>query len=413
MNFIDLFAGAGGLSEGFIQTGFNPVAHIEMKTEACFTLKTRLSYHFLKRQDKLSIYESYLKGELNRDELYSYIPKELLSTVHNVAISAQNINDIFLKIDSQIEYLKTTTGIQDQPIDIIVGGPPCQAYSLIGRHKINWENDDRLHLFVLYGEFLKKYDPKVFVFENVPGILSAKKGLYIKNLREYYDQLGYNVEFKVLNSENFGVIQKRRRVIIIGWKKDLNFEYPNFELLENGNSIADIFCDLPTLTPGESVNVGKYTAPPSEYLISSGIRTENNNFFTQHISRGHNENDLKIYKMAQDKWINEHERLKYNDIPKEWRTQNNLKSFLDRFKVVDPYGCSHTIVAHIAKDGHYYIHPFEVRSISIREAARIQSFSDNFFFEGSRTAIFTQIGNAVPPLMAQKIAFEIRNKLEN
>ena len=126
-----------------------------------------------------------------------------------------------------------------------------------------------------------------------------------------------------------------------------------------------------------------------------------------------NERDLKIYKVAIDKWLTKSERLKYPDLPKRLKTHKNESSFTDRYKVVDINGLSHTMVAHIAKDGHYYIYPDknQVRSLSVREAARIQSFPDNFYFEGGRTAAFKQIGNAVPPLMSNKIATKIAEQL--
>src|SRR5690606_9759598 len=158
---------------------------------------------------------------------------------------------------------------------------------------------------------------------------------------------------------------------------------------------------------------GKYRKQPSEYLkqfdLSNGV-----DFYTQHISRPHNSNDLKIYKIAIQKWEDENKRLKYTDITEKLRTQKNTDSFLDRFKVVDGKGISHTVVAHISKDGHYYIHPSinQCRSISVREAARIQSFPDNFFFEGSRTAAFSQIGNAVPPLLSLAIANGIKKQFQ-
>src|SRR6185436_4554924 len=127
----------------------------------------------------------------------------------------------------------------------------------------------------------------------------------------------------------------------------------------------------------------------------------------------HNERDLEIYAIAIDKWIHGKERLKYDKLPRRLQTHNKKDIFLDRFKVVDPAGHSHTVVAHIAKDGHYYIFPDlkQVRSISVREAARIQSFPDDYFFEGGRTAAFKQIGNAVPPLMAGSIAKKIKELL--
>ena len=146
----------------------------------------------------------------------------------------------------------------------------------------------------------------------------------------------------------------------------------------------------------------------NEYLKKTETRN-GIDYTTQHITRNHNDRDLEIYSIAIDKWLNDRQRLKYNDIPKKLQTHKNTEAFLDRYKVIDPTGHSHTVVAHIAKDGHYYIYPDlkQVRSISVREAARIQSFPDDYFFEGGRTAAFKQIGNAVPVNMAYAIGAQI------
>jgi len=145
-----------------------------------------------------------------------------------------------------------------------------------------------------------------------------------------------------------------------------------------------------------------------------GASALDNDILTWHITRPHIERDRQIYRLIINAWQNEHTRLKYTDLPEELCTHKNRTAFLDRFKVVarDLPVC-HTITAHLSKDGHYFIHPdfYQARSISVREAARIQSFPDNYFFEGSRTAAFTQIGNAVPPLMAMGIADAIRKIL--
>ena len=136
---------------------------------------------------------------------------------------------------------------------------------------------------------------------------------------------------------------------------------------------------------------------------------------TWHVARTHIERDRKIYREVIAAWFNEKKRIKYTDLPDELCTHRNRNAFLDRFKVVasDMPAC-HTMMAHISKDGHYFIHPDieQARSITVREAARIQSFPDDFYFEGSRTAAFTQIGNAVPPLMAKGIAEKIKEMLE-
>ncbi|MCX8744010.1 DNA cytosine methyltransferase [Snodgrassella sp. B3882] len=406
LTYVDLFAGAGGLSEGFIRNGFEPIIHVEMNVDACYTLKTRLAYHYLKNNNQLDIYASYLKAEISRADLYENLPIDLLDSILNLKIDDANLNYIYKQIDKNLKLRKF------KKVDLLIGGPPCQAYSLIGRHGIDWDNDERVKLYKLYGKILAKYKPSMFVFENVPGIISANKGEYFNDLRSYYDKLGYNVDYQILKAEEFGVLQSRRRVIIIGSLKSKKLVYPDFPKMIEKYTTADVFHDLEVLKPGDSISNGKYKKSASEYQKKYHVR-ENFDFYTQHITRPHNTNDLAIYKIVQDKWNNEKHRLKYNDLPKKLRTQNNISSFLDRFKVVDLNGLSHTLVAHIAKDGHYYIHPTQTRSISVREAARLQSFPDNYFFEGSRTAAFTQIGNAVPPLMSQVLAKTIKEILIN
>ena len=150
----------------------------------------------------------------------------------------------------------------------------------------------------------------------------------------------------------------------------------------------------------------------SFYLLKSKIRV-GDELLTQHITRPLNPSDALRYKFAVEQFLNNGKRISYLDFPEEYQTMNNKESFLDRFKVVNRFGKSHTVVAHIAKDGHYYIYPYlnTIRSISVREAARLQSFPDNFYFEGSRSAIFKQIGNAVPPLLAEAIAKGIKEML--
>ena len=193
----------------------------------------------------------------------------------------------------------------------------------------------------------------------------------------------------------------------------MNLKYPEFHLTENNFQILkDLFSDLRPLKNGQgTLNAVEYFKPATEYLRQTNIRT-NLDFVTQHIARPHNENDLEIYQIAIEKW-NNGDRLDYAELPKRLIKHSNTDAFVNRFQVVNGKGISHTVVAHIAMDGHYYIHPDKKqnRSISVREAARIQSFPDDYFFEGSRTAAFKQIGNAVPPLMAQKIAEKIKQIL--
>ena len=405
---VDLFAGAGGLSEGFIREGFQAIAHVEMDKDACDTLKTRLAYHYLSQNNKLSIYKAYLKNEIPREVLWGNIPGPIMESVINEEITGETISGIFNNIDKQSDGHK---------VDLIIGGPPCQAYSLVGRSRDpnRMKGDKRNFLFRYYAEFLIKYKPKYFVFENVLGLLTAGNKRYLNEMIQLFESIGYSVaEPTVLNAEDYGVLQKRRRVIIMGQRGKKKFNFPELQKVENKWQIRkDLFYDLPYLNPGDEFNIVKYTKPINEYLKTTEIRN-GIDIVTQHITRNHNKRDLEIYSIAIDKWVNEKTRLKYSDLPARLQTHNNTEAFLDRFKVVDPIGHSHTMVAHISKDGHYYIYPDskQIRSISVREAARIQSFPDDYFFEGGRTTAFKQIGNAVPPLMARAIANTLKKMLQ-
>lgn len=414
MNYIDLFAGAGGLSEGFKKAGLNPVAHVEIDRAACYTLTTRTAYHYLKSNGLQQIYFDYLKGNIPRGKLYSYLPLELRDSIINKAIGEENNPSIFAIIDNHL---------CGKDVDLIIGGPPCQAYSLVGRARSQdgMKGDTRNFLYVQYASYLEKYKPKMFVFENVLGLKSAGKGIYLQNMEKLFLKKGYKMHIFSVKAENFGVLQKRRRLIIVGWRDDF---VPNLPDLDNYSDIIpgtvnDVFSDLPMLQAGEGVDkFVRYAKDTNTYLEQSHIRNENG-VLTQHVARPQNTQDKEIYRIVINKWNDDKQRLNYNDLPEYLKTHNNRNSFFDRFKIVaNELTASQTVVAHIAKDGHYYIHPDEKqnRSISVREAARLQSFSDDFYFEGikegqNRTPSFKQIGNAVPPLMAEKIAGLITNVL--
>jgi DNA (cytosine-5)-methyltransferase 1 len=409
LNFIDLFAGAGGLSEGFIRAGFNPIAHVEMDEAACYTLQTRTAYHYLKTKKRFDDYIKYLKDEIDRATLYSFVPQYEMESVINLALADENNKEIFRKIDSRLK---------NQQVDLIIGGPPCQAYSLVGRarSKDGMGNDPRNHLYLQYAKFLKKYNPKMFVFENVLGLRSAANGDYFKKMIAEFDELGYNVNDFLFNAKDFGVLQNRRRIILVGNRKELDISLKGFKAAsESPYTVNLIFQDLPKLQAGEGKHKNdKYTRETNEYLNNSRIRN-GIDVLTQHVSRPHTQQDKEIYRIAIEQ-LKQGDRLDYTTLPNRLKTHNNQHSFFDRFKVVDDRASyTQTIVAHIAKDGHYYIHPDikQNRSISVREAARLQSFPDDFYFEGvkqnkNRTAAFKQIGNAVPPLMAYEIAKKIK-----
>lgn len=403
-NFIDLFAGAGGLSEGFVQAGFDPIAHIEMNPFAAKTLETRSAYYYLKSSDELDIYQAYLKGKISREELLDHVPQDLITATICETMSDDTLPSLFKRIDKIID----DRGIQK--VDVVIGGPPCQAYSLVGRAQSShmgtpMSEDPRNGLYKLYVRFLKKYQPTMFVFENVIGIKTANNGKTWLNIQNYMKRVGYQIECREQNSHDFGVLQNRHRMIIVGWLKDSGLGYPNFKKVKVDAVVNDLLRDLPSLHPGETNNRYR-VARPSAYLRNYGIR-ESDDVLTSHVARRNREQDIEIYKRVIELWNDGHKRLNYNDLPDGLKTHNNRTSFLDRFKVVEgDCDCCHTMVAHISKDGHYFIHPDieQHRSITVREAARIQSFPDSYYFEGPRTAQFVQIGNAVPPLMAKGIA---------
>ena len=410
-NFIDLFAGAGGLSEGFIQAGFSPVAHVEMNTYAAQTLETRTGYYYLKTRGELDIYRDYISGKLSRDEFLKHIPEEHLKSVFCETMSDENLPVLFESID----HILNQRGIER--IDVIIGGPPCQAYSLVGRAQSKHMEtpmaaDPRKDLYKLYAGFLQKYQPRMFVFENVMGIKSANEGKTWLKIQEALRSVGYEIDFHEQNSKHFGVLQNRKRMIIVGWLKNSGLGYPHFDKKTVNATVNNILQDLPALQPGEKS--GEYGSHEiSEYLRENGIRKDSD-ILTHHCARPNKARDIEIYRRAIELWNDGHKRLNYNDLPDELKTHKNRKSFLDRFKVVEgdePY--CHTMLAHISKDGHYFIHPDidQHRSITVREAARIQSFPDDYYFEGPRTAQFVQIGNAVPVLMAKGIAEGIAHEL--
>lgn len=420
MKYIDLFAGAGGLSEGFIRAGFDAVAHIEMNPDAVNTLKTRLAYWHLKKKNKLDAYYSYLRGESTRNDLYAQIPGDVLSTVINFTMNKENLKNIFKIID---DYLCIQ---EDQHINLVVGGPPCQGYSLAGRaRQLRLEEtaykkrgvtntDQRKYLYLLYCEFLKHYEPDMFVFENVPGLFTADSGEHWEDIKNMLQNTGYDIDHKELNAKDLCVPQSRKRIIIIGWRKGTDYQYPEFKSFEADWTIADILGDLPAIQSGEEKN--KYDTDDYSEYVGKYLRT-GKDVLTWHIARPHCERDRKIYRRVILEWShkNKHKRLRYQDLPTKLRTHNNVYCFEDRFKVVAPdIPYCHTMLAHISKDGHYFIHPDidQARSLTVREAARIQSFPDSYFFEGSRTSVFTQIGNAVPPLMAEKIAKALKKQLQ-
>ena len=417
--FLDLFAGAGGLSEGFIQAGYTPIAHVEMDAAACYTLKTRAAFHWLRANGNIEIYNQYLRGEMTRADFYKQIPQAVLDTVLNYEISSDTISEIFNKVDSLLG---------GRELDLIIGGPPCQAYSLAGRSRsaTKMVGDKRNYLYKHYAEFLRRYKPRYFVFENVSGLLSAKDedgSLHFSNMQNLFKEYGYSTEFRLLNASEYGVLQNRKRIILIGkYGEDSVDFYPDIPKDTRTHKVGELFCDLPPIHAGE----GEVTPTPTnhytgKYLLEAGIKEYDGEPVTFHQARPHTQQDLEIYRIVVDTWNKTETRIAYTDLPEYLRTHRNTKCFLDRFKVVaGNLTCSQTVVAHICRDGHYYIHPDikQNRSLTPREAARIQTFPDNYYFESvtgkpSRTLAYKQIGNAVPVRLAYHIASSLAGRFED
>jgi DNA (cytosine-5)-methyltransferase 1 len=419
MVVLDLFSGAGGLSEGFFRQGATFVGHVEADVYACKTLKTRTAYWNLKKENKLDIYYDYLLKKITTDELWEHAKVKDSKDVINTFIS----DDTFDQITKTVKQTLKNKNIKN--VDLIIGGPPCQAYSVVGRARMKDAviEDPRNFLYLHYVRFLTTFKPKMFIFENVPGLKSAGNGKHFNDIKKAIDDAGYHIELQELMASDYGVLQSRKRIIIVGWKKDrrkkdISYTYPNFEKIENKYLVKDVLEDLPKTKPDKMIEgEGKYRTETNQYLIDSNIRVEGFNILTQHETRMHNERDIEIYKEAISSWNKDKTRLCYKELatrrPK-LITHKNTTSFTNRFNVIKGNEkASHTILAHMAMDGHYYIHPDikQHRSLSVREAARLQSFPDDFYFEGPRTSQFRQIGNAVPPKMAEQIAKKIKELL--
>lgn len=395
--FVDLFAGCGGFSEGFYKEDFESLLHADFDEAACLTLKERMRFY---KYSEEVVNQSVICGDLTKEETN-------------------------LKIDSVLK---------DREIDVLVGGPPCQSFSTVGRAQDanSMKDDPRNYLFKTYMNILEKYMPKVFVFENVSGLLSAKPNgklifpQIIKEMSKHYNVCDER-ETILLNSVHYGVPQVRKRVIIVGVRKDLNFSekdiYRNIikthysPEMESKNdttnllkyvTVKDAISDLPRLFPGE----GKDELNFKPYKLNSYLKKIREAKFDKlyhHEARKHNSVDRQRYNLlSKNEWQLKHLAEFRPDL-----VHHDPKHFGNRYTVQKNNLPGTTVVAHLYKDGNLFIHPdhTQERTFTVREAARIQSFPDDFVFMGSRTNKFKQVGNAVPPLMAQQIAKAIKKFL--
>lgn len=393
--FIDLFAGCGGLSEGFYRQGFKALAHVEIDHWACESLRARMKYYGYKNYNE----------EVIEDDITS--------------------EDIIKKIDKAIKGRK---------VDIIIGGPPCQAYSTAGRVRAGEKmaKDPRNYLFESYVRILEYYLPKFFVFENVTGLLSAKVAntpILPKVLRALGNKYRVitNPDILVHNTADYGVPQLRKRVIIMGVRNDLETEvlqlyhdvtktHWNPETPENERqnrsryvNVRDAIGDLPPVEPGEDASSEGYDYPCNNGFLQR-IGQKGVHPLMDHIARRHNDLDRERFQVMI------HNHWSFGQLRKEMpQYEHEHARVFDNSYVVQWWELpSKTILAHIHKDGFQFIHPDEAqrRTFTVREAARIQSFPDDFEFKGSRGEKYKQIGNAVPPLFAEALAKSIRKNLD-
>lgn len=392
MNFIDIFAGCGGLAEGFEQNpNYNMIAAVEWEKPQVENLRNHL-------------YNNY--GIVDADK----------RVIH---FDVQRTKDLINGWENDSAY-GTHPGlnslVKDETIDLIIGGPPCQAYSIAGRirDENGMRDDYRNFLFESYMRLVRHYQPKLFVFENVPGILSAKPDgvtLVTELIRADIENAGYKILNNLRDAQfdltQYGIPQKRKRVIIVGLRSDL---YPNdqdvlkdfYENImplqkENLSTVRDAIGDLPKFTPlSQQIKVkGKNINHTYNFDVAN------------HFPRFHNTRDIEIFRiLAEDIESGENKYTTIEALKKLYTNKTGKTSNIHKYHVLRWDEPSNTIPAHLYKDGLRHIHPDpkQARSITVREAARLQTFPDDYHFISSAGDNYKMIGNAVPPKFSQKIA---------
>ena len=342
---LDLFCGCGGLSQGFLDAGYA------------------------------------VKFGIDNDE------KVLKTFAHNHPAS-----EVFMEDLGNLDVKKFIKANISEPVDVVIGGPPCQGFSLSGKREIN---DPRNGYYRPYFEFVNELKPKVFLMENVPNFISMGKGQYRDIILDLFAQIGYSVTYKILLASEYGVPQNRKRVFFVGVREGQDeFEFPEAEFGESSplRTSWDAISDLPERGLEDGV---KYTRKPvSDY--QKLMRKDSKGIFNHQITE-HAEKTVKIISMVPDGG-------NYKDLPEEYRETRRVNIAWTRYSSKKP---SHTI-----DTGHrHHFHYKYNRVPTVRESARLQSFSDDFIFLGSKTQQYKHVGNAVPPLLAKKLAEEIQKQV--
>lgn len=377
---IDLFSGCGGFSLGMEKAGFDILAAIDFNEEAIKVYRENISK----------------TSQVLCKDLTQFPPEDLA------------------------EIIKT------DKVDVIFGGPPCQGFSNLRKrdganHGPKLIEDKRRHLYEEFLKYVKYFKPSVFVMENVPGIRTASFGEYYKKVQSKAREQGYRILGVLVSANDFGVPQKRRRQLIVGTRIDLPVYFnqkrhlDDFKTKNKKITLGMAICDLPSLKAGEGTEIAEYDKSRREqYIKKYGswylfevLNVDKSPVLTSHIARPHSDRDIEDFSALREGENCEH-AIKRGAT---FRCPYNMTYFKDRYTRQSRDNLCSTIVAHMSKDGLMFIHPDQDRSLTPREAARIQSFPDTFLFPVPRTHQYRLIGNAVPPLVAESIGKAIKKYL--
>lgn len=349
MVIADLFSGVGGLSQGFIKAGFEVGIAIEYDKD--------IAHSYKKNHPSVDVYNEDI-CELDFSELHKKHPY----------------------------------------IDIVVGGPPCQGFSQKGRRLSL--NDERNFLFLQFVRFVAEFSPKYFVLENVPNIVTTEDGYFKEEIISSFRKLGYDVCCGVLSAVDFGVPQDRRRAFFVGQKGRLEITLPKPN--DKRNTIKDAIFDLPYISSGEGDEISSYDKPATSQLQKE-LRGDSMQLHN-HVATKHNPTALRRMSLVP---VGEGGKV----LPEGERTKSVYSGTYCRL-LADEVACTITTRFDTPSSGRF-THPILNRCLTVREAARLQTFPDSFVFYGSKTSQMKQVGNAVPPYLAYAIAQVIKDNEQN